>query len=205
MKDIQKEGTMRQELKSSSKRVGQLYPILVDYYGNIIDGKHRFGANEKWKAVKLEHVKTEKDRLIARIIGNNLRRSISSKEKRKLLGKLGEIYRSEGIDNGRIAYKIAEETGLSYQWAVKYLPDRFKDCLQSEKAKRALHHRAGINKLLGPPKEMLSIRTYANTEFVNIIMKKPLYEKVEEKAKELETTPDKLIYKAILLILKTQY
>jgi len=192
-----------QELKSSSKRIGQLYPILVDYYGNIIDGKHRFSANKKWKTVILEHVKTEKDRLIARIISNIIRRSVSSNEKTELLGRLGEIHLSEGIETGKIAYEIANQTGMSYQWVMKYLPDRFKDHLQSERAKPALRHRAETSKLLNPPEEVLSIRAYANTEFVNIVVKKPLYEKLEEKARKLETTPDKLIYNAILLILKT--
>jgi len=41
-----------QELKSSAERVGQLYPILVDYPGNIIDGKYRFSADRKWKSVR---------------------------------------------------------------------------------------------------------------------------------------------------------
>jgi len=195
--------TLRQELKSSSNRIGQLYPILVDYFGNIIDGKHRFSVDEKWKTVRLEHVKTEKDRLIARIIGNNLRRTVSSNEKMRLLDRLGEIYFSEGIEHGKIAYEIAEQTGMSYQWVMKYLPDRFKDHLQSERAKLAIRRRAETSKLLDPPEEVLSIRAYANTDFVNIVMKKPLYEKLEEKAKKLETTPDKLRYNAILLILKT--
>jgi ParB-like chromosome segregation protein Spo0J len=194
---------MKQELKSSSKRIGQLYPILVDYFGNIIDGKHRFSVDEKWKSVRLEHIKTDKDRLVARIIGNNLRRTVSSNEKRELLGRLGEILLSEGIEPGKIAYKIAEETCMSYQWVMKYLPDRFKDCLQSERAKPALRRRAKKSKLLDPPEGVLSIRAYANTEFVNIVVKKPLYEKLEEKARKLETTPDKLIFNAILLILKT--
>ncbi len=56
----------------------------------------------------------------------------------------------------------------------------------------ALRCRAETGKLLDPPEEVLSIRAYANTEFVNIVVKKPLYEKLEEKAKKLETTPDKL-------------
>ena len=91
---------------------------------------------------------------------------------------------------------------MSYQWVMKYLPDRFKHHLQSERAKPALRRRAKISKLLDPPEEVLSIRAYANTEFVNIMIKKPLYEKLQEKAKKLETTPDNLIYNAILLILK---
>ena len=192
-----------QELKSSAERVGQLYPILVDYYGNIIDGKHRFSADREWKRVILEHVKTEKDRLIARIISNTLRRSVSSNEKTELLDRLGETNLSEGIEPGKIAHEIADQTGMSYQWVMKYLPDRFKDSLQSERAKPALRRRAETSKLLDPPGEVLSIRAYANTEFVNIVVKKPLYEKLEEKARKLETTPDKLIYNAILLILKT--
>jgi len=192
-----------QELKSSAERVGQLYPILVDYYGNIIDGKHRFSADREWKRVILEHVKTEKDRLIARIISNTLRRSVSSNEKTELLDRLGEINLSEGIEPGKIAHEIADQTGMSYQWVMKYLPDRFKDHLQSERAKPALRRRAETSKLLDPPGKVLSIRAYANTEFVNIVLKKPLYEKLEEKARKLETTPDKLIYNAILLILKT--
>lgn len=196
------EGVMQQELSSSSKRIGQLYPILVDYFGNVIDGKHRLSVDEKWKTLRLEHIKTEKDRLIARIIGNNIRRTVSSNEKKALLDRLGEIYFNQGIELGKIAYRIAEETGMSYQWVMKYLPDRFKDCLQSDRAKLALRRRAEISKLLDPSEEILSIRTYANTEFVNIVVKKPFYEKVEEKARKLETTPNKLIYNAILSILK---
>jgi len=45
-----------QELKSYAERIGQLYPILVDYFGNIIDGEHRFGVDEKWRRVRLEHI-----------------------------------------------------------------------------------------------------------------------------------------------------
>jgi len=201
MKDGESMGS--QELKSSAERIGQLYPILVDYYGKIIDGKHRFSADKKWKRVRLQYIKTEKEKLIARIVCNIIRRSVPSTEKRELLGRLGEIYLSEGIEPGKIAYEIAEETGMSYQWVMKYLPDRFKDHLQSERAKPAIRRRAEISKLLDPPEEALSIKTYANTKFVNVIVEKSLYEKLQERAKELKTTPGKLIYNAILLVLRT--
>ena len=70
----------------------------------------------------------------------------------------------------------------SYQWVMEYLPERFKDCLQSERAKPALRRRAKKSKLLDPPGEVLRIKADANTEFVNIMMKKHLYEKLEERA-----------------------
>jgi len=38
---------------------------------------------------------------------------------------------------------------------------------------------------------------------VNITLEKQFYKQLEEKAKELETTPDKLLYNAILLVLKS--
>ncbi|MCW3976800.1 MAG: ParB/RepB/Spo0J family partition protein [Candidatus Bathyarchaeota archaeon] len=192
-----------QELKSSAERVGQLYPILVDYYGNIIDGKHRFSANGKWKRTILEHIKTEKDRLIARIVSNNLRRTVSPSEKRGLLDRLGEIYFNQGIEPGKIAYEIADATGMSYTWVMKYLPDRFKDNAKSESA-RATHRVIKEDRLTKLAKEnILTIQNYKNTDFVNIIVKKSLYEKLEEKSRKLKTTLDKLVYKAILSILET--
>jgi hypothetical protein len=130
---------------------------------------------------------------------------VSGAEKRDLLGRLAEIYLSEGIENGKIAYKIAEKTGMSYQWVIKYLPDKFKHRMQSERARSsqpAIRCRA-TTKLLEPHGEVLTVKNYANTEFVNLIIKKGLYQKLEEKAKKLETTSINLIYNALMLVLRT--
>jgi hypothetical protein len=43
-----------------------------------------------------------------------------------MLGRLGEIYLKQGVEHGKIAYKIAEKTGMSYPWVMKYLPEKFK-------------------------------------------------------------------------------
>ena len=189
------------ELKSSSKRIGQLYPILVDYRGNIIDGEHRFGVDEKWRTVRLEHIKTEKDRLVARIVSNTVRRSVSSKEKTELLSRLGEIHLNEGVEPGRIAYKIADETGMSYRWVAKYLPGRFKDSVKSEA--RVARYATNEDKLTDPPKEkILTVQKYGNTDFVNIFLEKAVYTKLERVAEKLGTTPDVIISNALLLALK---
>jgi hypothetical protein len=115
------------ELKSSSKRIGQLYPVLLDYHGNVIDGEHRYGVDEGWRTMRLEHIRTEKDRLIARIISNTIRRTVPRKEKTMLLAKLGEIYLNEGVEPKKISERIMEETGMSYPWVMKYLPDKYKE------------------------------------------------------------------------------
>jgi len=52
-----------------------------------------------------------------------------------MLERLGEIYQKEGVKPGEIAHKIAEETGMSYTWVMKYLPEKFKDDVKSESAR----------------------------------------------------------------------
>jgi len=51
-------------LEKSEKKIGQLYPILRDAEGKVIDGWHRLDVNPQWKSITLEDVKTEEDRLI---------------------------------------------------------------------------------------------------------------------------------------------
>ena len=158
-------------------------------------------------------LETEEQRLIARLVSNVCRRNVPAKEKREMLGRLGEIYLNEGVEPGKIAYKITEKTGMSYQWVTKYLPDKFKDPPQSERAKSALRRRAGEPERRArfsfefeePPKGVVAIKAYGNTNFVNIILEKQFYEQLEETAKRLQTTPDKLIYNAICLIIKNRW
>ena len=178
-----------QQLKSSLEKIGQLYPILVDYYGNIIDGEHRFGVDEKWKRLRLKHIRTEKDLLIARIVSNTVRRSVPHKEKTELLERLGEIYRSAGVTRGRIAHKIADELGMSYTWVMKYLPHRFKDSVQAERRTGSVTRciTGILDELLRPPKMegTLKIVNYTNTDFVSLILEKGFYEEFERNSLEL--------------------
>ena len=48
----------------------------------------------------------------------------------------------------------------------------------------------------------IAIKAYGNTSFVNIMLERQFYKQLEETAKRLKTTPDKLIYNAIRLIIK---
>ena len=199
-------------MKSSSKRVGQLYPVLLDYHGNIIDGEHRYSVDEGWRTMRLEHIRTEKDRLIARIISNTVRRSVPRREKTELLAKLGEIYLNEGVEPKKISERIMEETGMSYRWVMKYLPDKYK--AEPEKGKRSkplnltnvkVARRATEEEELlrtPPEKQILTVKKYANTHFVNVMVEKPFYTRLEKAAEKLGTTPDVLINNALLLIMK---
>lgn len=108
-----------------------------------------------------------------------------------MLTRLGKILLKEGAKPGSTAQKIAEETGMSYRWVMKHLPNNFKDSAQSEKTHSTVRHAAGRNckcgiisiELEDPPSDAVAIKAYGNTNFVNIMAKKPLYEQLEKKAK----------------------
>jgi len=207
------------ELRASSKRVGRLYPILLDRHGNIIDGLHRFEADENWPKIVLENIGTAKEKLIARLISNVCRRHVSAEEKSALLERLGEVYFNEGVEPGKIAYEIAEETGMSYRWVMNYLPDKYKarPGLGGPSKALSLYKSEGQTQkgkgsryvtledklfLSAPQQKILTIKNYANTGFVNIVLEKRFYMKVEKIAEKLGTKPDIVINNTLLLTLK---
>jgi len=193
------------ELKNSSDRVGQLYPILVDHFGQIIDGEHRSKANPNWRIEKLDHIKTEKDLFIARIACNTIRRNATSREKTELLEKLGQICINEGTPIGKVVYELMYQTGMSYRWVAKYLPKRFKDNkrVHQRVRKKRFVARHATNSFVPEdfPKDALRLCTYRNTNFVNFVIKKSLFNELEKKAKKLEMPVTNLLFNAIMQIL----
>ena len=198
---LKNEPDLAEGLKSSTEKVGKLYPVLEDFYGNVIDGQHRLEADEDWPRIRLETVKTEKERIIARLVSNTCRRYVPAQEKTEMLDKLGEILLEEGVQPGEISKRISEETGMSYRWVVKYLPEKFKDECQSQRASSAARRAAGITKLLGllkPPREkLLEIGKYANTRHAIYTVKKRLQEKIERAAEKVNTKPEVLVQNII--------
>jgi len=186
-------------LKSSAEKIGCLYPILLDNNGEIIDGEHRFQADKNWRKVKLTQIKTEKDKLVVRIVANNVRRRVTSAEKNQILNQLGQVLMNEGVEPGRIVSAIAEETGMSYRWVAKYLASDFKDTLQSGRAKSAAQHTA---KLLGglsvvKNAESAIIKTYVNTNFVTVTLQKHFYMDFQRTSSELGIPPEISVQKAL--------
>ena len=67
----------------------------------------------------------------------------------------------------------------------------------SQVGKSAPYCRAKKSKLLEPPEGTISVKAYSNTDFVNILIKKCFYEKIIEKVRELDVTPDIIICNAL--------
>ena len=115
------------DLMASKKFVGVLCPILLDVYGNCVDGKRRCQLDRGWPAVVLEYVDTPLKLHVARLVANFCRRRMQPQEVREEMSKIVEL-------SGWSAEKIAEETGISYRTVAKYLPERYRsehDALES--------------------------------------------------------------------------
>ena len=119
------------ELESSVKKVGRLVPIIKDAHGNIIDGFHRQKVDPQWSeefSIKLDHIHDPIQLLLARMNVNVCRRMVDAEEKTEWLRSLVEL-------TGWDAKRIAEESGMSYSWVLKYLPEEFKDKAKAEVGK----------------------------------------------------------------------
>jgi hypothetical protein len=78
--------------------------------------------------MKLEHVESQEDTLMAILISNVCRRNVSATEKSEILQELEEIHVKAGVKpETELARKISEETCMSYRWIMKYLPDNSKE------------------------------------------------------------------------------
>ena len=119
-------------IRKSAEKFKQLYPILLDANGEMIDGDHRNKVFKTPEKRTLDYIKTKKDRLEARLVANHARNGQHKETWELNLKELAEILQREGVE--RIGMAISEETGLPYRTIMKYLPSSFKDASQSSRA-----------------------------------------------------------------------
>jgi len=110
----------------SAKRVGQLYSILVDPQGNIIDGLHRHAIDPNWRKEVVPWVQSRRDFLIARIHANLHRRTVPKEERQRDFTELANILHNEGSAIGELSTKISDLTGFDEGYVRKLLPRAFK-------------------------------------------------------------------------------
>ena len=110
----------------SAKRVGQLYSILVDPQGNIIDGLHRHAIDPNWRKEVVPWVQSRRDFLIARIHANLHRRTVPKEERQRDFTELALILQNEGAAVGELATKISELTGFDNDYVRLLLPRSLK-------------------------------------------------------------------------------
>ncbi len=113
------------DLKKSKDVIHELYPVLKDAHGNVIDGFHRLEADPNWKTETLEDITTPVQLATVRIVAN-MRRKISKEERRLQLVALAEELVKEGVTKENVISKIVEKTTLSEDYVRRMLPVEYK-------------------------------------------------------------------------------
>jgi hypothetical protein len=129
----------------SAKKIGELYSVLVDPEGNVVDGLHRLVVNKEWRKEVLPWVRSRKDFLVARIHANLHRRTVPKEERQRDFTELANILVNEGAAKGKLAEEISELTGFSEGWVRDLLPRSLKIKEKVEAAK-ASHEPARLNR-----------------------------------------------------------
>jgi len=115
-------------LRESEKLVGQLYPVLVDEEGNVLDGQHRLKANPNWRKETVKDIDSERKKAMIRLHANWQRRPHFDRER-----ELTELAKVTGWKG---AAPYAAFLGCSIRTIQRYLPWEYK--LRKRDPKRQL-------------------------------------------------------------------
>jgi len=122
-----------EELKKSENKIGQIFPVIKDQHGNILDGFHRKRINPDWKET-IVNVTDELQALQIRVHSNLLRRKVDEKEKQEWVKEARRILRNKnGIEPTQ--KEIADSVIMSQQWVSLYdtLPNVNQDIVNIPK------------------------------------------------------------------------
>ena len=114
-------------LATSGEGLGELYPVLKDAFGNVIDGFHRLGENPNWHTEVRPQIDTPVKLQLAMLAANFNRRKMASEEVTQRITFL--------IKAGLSIEEIAKTAGLTERTARKYMPQEFKNAIKVEAGK----------------------------------------------------------------------
>jgi len=117
----------RYDIKASTRSVHELYPVIKDAHGNVIDGFHRLRDVPEWRTETLDYIRTPTQLWLARIIANTHRRKVSREERSTQIGELARsLVKNEKVPREEIVSTIAELTTFSEDYIRRLLPDEYK-------------------------------------------------------------------------------
>jgi len=118
------------EIKTSETELGQIYPVVKDQFGNILDGFHRKQVNPNWKETKVE-VADPLHALRIRVHANAIRRTVEPEEKNEWIMEARRLLNPDDPMQPS-QEEVAEALGMSRQWVSKFetLPHRGNDVVK---------------------------------------------------------------------------
>ena len=121
------------DLRKSTDKIGELYPVIMSATGEVVDGFHRINAKANWRREVREDIDTPEKVLLARLISNKFRRQVEASEVRGWINDLAQIAVDDhGIEPGQISGWVAEQTGYHPSSVMRYLDEKYKQMRESK-------------------------------------------------------------------------
>jgi len=118
-------GTMY-SLAETRRSVNELYPVLLDAHGNLIDGNSRLDAAPGWRTETRENIRTRSQLWLARIVANSCRRVVSREERAEQITELAKSLTEEGVPRTDMVSTVSRLTTFSDRYVRELLPDTYK-------------------------------------------------------------------------------
>ncbi len=143
-------------LAASKEGLGELYPVIKDKYGNIIDGFHRKGENANWREETLQWIDTPEKLEAARLAVNFARRKMAPEELAERIAFL--------IKSGLKAEEIANLTGIHVRKIYRHMPQDLKDTAKVEQG--SIRNQPNIN--LADKMQFTNVNTAPDKHLINL-------------------------------------
>jgi len=113
-------------LAETRRSLDELYPVLLDAHGNLIDGNSRLDAAPDWRTETRENIRTRSQLWLARIVANSCRRVVSREERAEQITELARSLMEEGVPRMDMVSTVSRLTTFSDRYVRKLLPDEYK-------------------------------------------------------------------------------
>lgn len=115
----------KESLHKSITLVGELYPILENQDGKILDGNTRAASNPKHHRKTIQ-TKSRTEEILIRVHAHH-RRRICQEETRTILYELACEFEKSGVVKEKVAQEVAKVVPYSESYVLQLLPGEFKE------------------------------------------------------------------------------
>jgi len=123
----------KESLHKSITLVGELYPILENQDGKILDGNTRAASNPKHHRKTIQ-TKSRTEEILIRVHAHH-RRRISQEETRTILLELAGEFLKSGVVTEKVAQEVVKVVPYSEGYVLELLPSEFKEGRKVEAGK----------------------------------------------------------------------
>lgn len=122
-----------ESLQKSVKTIGELYPILENQDGKILDGNHRAESNPKHHRKTIQ-TKSRLEEILVRLHAHH-RRQVPQEETKALLIELAQELEKGGIPKENVTTELYKVVPFSEQYVRQLMPQEYKQPQKVEAGK----------------------------------------------------------------------